>query len=94
MQSESHIQAWPDLFIVDWLSRQNHSKKKNKEILGMWLSINATQSTTNIPECMTIHAYSVSLSRSYKGGMKAKTNYHKTSEHTGHSETMWQLSME
>ena len=24
-----------DLFILDWLSRQNHSKNKGKEILGM-----------------------------------------------------------
>ena len=45
----------PDLFITDWLSRQNHNEDKNAEILGMQLGRNAIQTTTNIPECMTIH---------------------------------------
>ena len=42
----------PDLFIVDQLSRQNHSENKGKEIAGMQLSIKAIQSTTNILQCM------------------------------------------
>ena len=33
----------PDLFIVDWLSRQNHSENKDEEIPGMQLSIKAIQ---------------------------------------------------
>ena len=45
---------WPDLFIEDWLSRQNHSANNVKEIPNMWLDINAIQKVTNIPECMTI----------------------------------------
>ena len=28
-----------------------------------------------------------------QGWPESKTNYHKTSEHTGHSETTWQLLM-
>ena len=45
----------PDLFILDWLSRQNYNKDKDVEILGMQLGISAIQTTANIPECMTMH---------------------------------------
>ena len=45
----------PDLFIADWLSRQNHGKNKDEEIPSMQLSINAIQIANNVPECMTIH---------------------------------------
>ena len=45
----------PDLFIADWLSRQNHSKDKDAEMSGMQLVFNAIQTITNIPECMIIH---------------------------------------
>ena len=48
-------QPGPDLFIVDWLSTQNHNKDKGAEIPGMQFGISAIQTTTNIPECMTIH---------------------------------------
>ena len=34
---------------------------------------------------------STSWNMSYKGGLTTKTNYHMTSEHTGHSEMTWQL---
>ena len=37
------------LFIVDWLSRQNHNENKDAEIPGMQLSINAMQAATNVP---------------------------------------------
>ena len=40
--------------MADWLSRHNHSKKKDKEIAGRQISINVIQSTTNSLECMTI----------------------------------------
>ena len=45
----------PDLFMADWLSQHNHNENKDKEIIGMQISINTIQSTTNIPEHMTMH---------------------------------------
>ena len=45
LQSKNHIQ---DLFMADWLSRQNHNKNKDEDITGMQITINAMQSTTNI----------------------------------------------
>ena len=44
----------PDLFTVDWLYRQNHNENNDAEISGMQLNINAIQTATNIPECMTV----------------------------------------
>ena len=44
-----------NIFMADWLSTQNHSKNKDKEITGIQISINAIQSTTNIPECIKMH---------------------------------------
>ena len=40
--------------IADWLSRQNYNENKDKEITGMQISLNALQSTTIIPKCMTM----------------------------------------
>ena len=45
----------PDLFIVDWLSRQNHREDKDAKILAMKLGFIAILATTNIPGCMTMH---------------------------------------
>ena len=45
----------PELFIVNWLSRQNHSENNDEEIPSMQLSINTIQMATSIPECMTMH---------------------------------------
>ena len=45
----------PDLFIVDWLTRQNHGENKDKKMLIMWLSINAIHSTTSISGCIIMH---------------------------------------
>ena len=88
------------LFMVDWLSRHIHNENKDKEITGMQISINAIQSTNNILECLTIHElYEATPEDQHlmeyiiQGGLTAKTNYHKTSEHTGHSEMTWQLLM-
>ena len=54
----------PDLFTADWLSRYNHSKKKkDKEITGMQVSINAIQFTTNVLECMTMCALQDAMSQ-------------------------------
>ena len=44
-----------DLFTADWLSRQNHKENIDAEIPDMQLNTDAIQTTTNIPECMTIH---------------------------------------
>ena len=45
----------PDLLIADWLSRQNHKKKKQYDvILGMKININAIDTATDIPKCMAI----------------------------------------
>ena len=30
----------PDLFIADWLSRQNHKKDEDEEIAGMQVNVN------------------------------------------------------
>ena len=38
----------------DWLSTQNHKKNKDTEIPGMQVNINAIQTITNIPDCLTI----------------------------------------
>ena len=53
-QSQNHIQLSLDLFTVDWLSRQNHTKNKDAELPGMQLNIDSIQTTTNIPDCITI----------------------------------------
>ena len=44
-----------DLFISDWLPRQNHKKDKNEEIAGMQGNVNTVETATNIPEYMMIH---------------------------------------
>ena len=43
-----------DLFITDWLSRQNHKENKDPEIPGMQMNIDAIETMTNIPDCMTL----------------------------------------
>ena len=40
-----------DLFIMDWLSRQNHKENKDVEIPAIQLNIDARQTVTNIPPC-------------------------------------------
>ena len=37
----------PDLYMDDWLSSQSHTEKKDKEIEGMKLSINAISLMTD-----------------------------------------------
>ena len=44
----------PDLFITGWLSRQNHKEKKDKEIPGIHMSVDAIQTATNIPDCIMV----------------------------------------
>ena len=45
----------PYLFIVNYLSRQNHKENKDAEIPGMQLIINIIETTANISDYITIH---------------------------------------
>ena len=47
----------PDLFIADWLSRQNHKEDMDEEIVGMQVKINHIETATNITECKMIHEF-------------------------------------
>ena len=53
----------PDLFMEDWLSRQNHDENKDAKIISMQFNINAIQTTTYIPECMTMHEMQQAMSQ-------------------------------
>ena len=44
----------PDLFIADWLSRQNPKENKDDEMLGLKININAIHTIPGISKCMTI----------------------------------------
>ena len=44
----------PEIFIVDWLSRHNHMEGKDKPTKDMDIRIDAIQSATDIPECLSI----------------------------------------
>ena len=41
-----------ELFIADWLSRQNQKENKDEEIPGINININAICLTIDIPNCM------------------------------------------
>ena len=41
--------------MADSLSRQNHKEDKDEERERMQVNINNIETSTNIPECMTIH---------------------------------------
>ena len=43
----------PQLFIADWPSRHNHKRNRDKEILGMNITINAIESFMDIPNWLT-----------------------------------------
>ena len=51
-----------DLFIVDWLFRQNLKGNNDAEIPVMQLNSDAIQTTTNEPECMTLHKVQQAMS--------------------------------
>ena len=40
--------------MADFLSRQNHKEDKDEEIAGMQVNISNIETSSNIPECMTI----------------------------------------
>ena len=44
----------PDIFIADWLSRHNHIEGKNKPMEDMDTQVDALQSTTDMPECVSM----------------------------------------
>ena len=44
----------PEIFIADWLSWHNHIEGKDKPIKDMDISIDAIQSTTDIPGCISM----------------------------------------
>ena len=44
----------PDIFIADWLSRHNHVEGKDKLIEDMDIKVDAIQSTTDMPVCVSI----------------------------------------
>ena len=43
----------PDIFIADWLSRHNHAEGKDQPIKGMEIWVDAIQTTTDMPECLS-----------------------------------------
>ena len=44
----------PEIFIADWLSRHNHIEGKDKPIKGMDVQVDAIQSATDMPECISM----------------------------------------
>ena len=93
----------PDLFIADWLSRQNHKENKDEEIPGMPLNVDTIQTNTNIPDSMMIQHLQQATSQddhhnsskiiSSEGGQRTGTKYLKTCKCTGHFKMIWQSSM-
>ena len=51
----------PDIFIADWLSRHNHVEGKDKLIEDMDVHVDAIQSTTDMPECVSMAAIQQAL---------------------------------
>ena len=46
--------AGPDIFIADWLLRHNHAEYKDQPIKGMELWVDIIQTTTDMPECLSM----------------------------------------
>ena len=44
----------PQLYITDWPSRPSHKTNREKEIQGIYISFNTTESCTDIQDCMTV----------------------------------------
>ena len=53
----------PDIFIADWLSRQNHVEGKDKLIEDMDIQVDAIQSNTDISECASIEEIQQALAQ-------------------------------
>ena len=43
-----------EIFISDWLSHLNHKENKDEAIHGMDIRVDAVQTMTDVPECMSI----------------------------------------
>ena len=44
----------PEIFIADWLLRHNHTEGKDKTIKGMDVWVDAIQTATDMPECISM----------------------------------------
>ena len=44
----------PQIFIADWLSRQNHKEGKDRPIQDVDIWVDAIQAITDLPECISI----------------------------------------
>ena len=44
----------PETFVADWLSQHNQKEGKDEPLQNMDVRVNAIQSATDIPECMSI----------------------------------------
>ena len=44
----------PEIFIADWLSRQNHIEGNDKPTKGMDIQVDTIQTATDMPECVSV----------------------------------------
>ena len=44
----------PEIFIADWLSHQNCKENKDQAKIGMDVTVDAIQTSMNVPECMSV----------------------------------------
>ena len=65
-----------DLFIAEWLSRQNHKENRDDEILDLKVNINTIHMTTDIPDCMTTQEIQQTVAKG-KPPTTAERIYHK-----------------
>ena len=59
----------PDLYITDWLPRNNHADKKHKEIVGMSIHVSIISTSVNMPVCTStedIHQHKKTHSQKLK----------------------------
>ena len=62
IQSQSHIQAWTRPIYSRLAFQAKPRGKQDAELPGMQININAIQTTTNIPECMTMYKLQQAMS--------------------------------
>ena len=48
------LKACPDLYILNWLSHNNHTKNKDQEIAGMSINKSVNSTSVNMPVCTSI----------------------------------------
>ena len=54
IQGPDYKQAWPEIFIADWLSRHNHTEGKDKPIKGMDVQVDTIPTATDKPEWVSM----------------------------------------